>query len=178
VVVRDPIGSAAQPVLRVVERWVYCSSHARRALSETAIVALQTAAASPKQPRRRRGAKGRNGAVRARCLAWLLHGRADSHAWRDDRRRCSVQQSRSSKSAATSWPGSAGRRWCCGTRRSVPGDLSGPLHRRLTASARPPVGQLRLMPKRSGAAEGVGDGRRPTPVEVDHSRRRGPFSGL
>jgi hypothetical protein len=32
--------------------------------------------------------------------------------------------------------------------------------------------------KRSGAAEGVGDGRRPAPTQVDHSGRRGPFSGL
>ena len=32
---------------------------------------------------------------------------------------------------------SAGRRWWCGLRRSVPGDLSGPFHGRLTASARP-----------------------------------------
>jgi hypothetical protein len=44
--------------------------------------------------------------------------------------------------------------------------------------ARPPVGQLRLMPKPSGAAKGVGDGRRPAPIQIDHSRRRGPFSGL
>ena len=29
----------------------------------------------------------RNGAVRARCLAWLLHRRTDSHIWRADRRR-------------------------------------------------------------------------------------------
>jgi hypothetical protein len=40
------------------------------------------------------------------------------------------------------------------------------------------VCQRRSMPKRSGAAEGVGDGRLPLPVQVDHSRRRGPFSGL
>jgi hypothetical protein len=30
--------------------------------------------------------------------------------------------------------------------------------------------------KRSGAAEGVGEGRRPAPVQVDDSGRRGPFS--
>ena len=40
------------------------------------------------------------------------------------------------------------------------------------------VCQRRLMPIRSGAAEGVGDGRRPAPVQIDHSGRRGPFSGL
>ena len=44
--------------------------------------------------------------------------------------------------------------------------LSGPVHRR------------RWMPMRSGAAEGVGDGRRPAPVQIDHGGRRGPFSGL
>jgi hypothetical protein len=36
------------------------------------------------------------------------------------------------------------------------------------------VCQRRLMPERSG----VGDGRRPAPVQVDHGGRRGPFSGL
>ncbi len=35
-----------------------------------------------------------------------------------------------------------------------------------------------LTPKRSSAAEGVGDGRRPAPVQIDDSGRRGPFSGL
>ena len=35
-----------------------------------------------------------------------------------------------------------------------------------------------LTPRRSGAAEGVGDGRRPAPVQIDDSGRRGPFSGL
>ena len=35
-----------------------------------------------------------------------------------------------------------------------------------------------LTPKRSGAAEGVGDGRCPAPVQIDHGGRRGPFSGL
>ena len=37
--------------------------------------------------RRRRDPYRRNGAVRARCLAWLLHRRTDSHIWRGDRRR-------------------------------------------------------------------------------------------
>ena len=44
--------------------------------------------------------------------------------------------------------------------------LSGAVHRR------------RWMPMRSGAAEGVGDARRPAPVQIDHGGRRGPFSGL
>jgi hypothetical protein len=35
-----------------------------------------------------------------------------------------------------------------------------------------------LTPKRSGAAEGVGEGRRPTPVQIDDSGRRWPFSDL
>ena len=62
---------------------------------------------------------------------------------------------------------------------AFPATLSGPFHGRLTASARArPLGQLRLMPKRSGAAEGVGDARGPAPVQIDHSGRRGPFSGL
>jgi hypothetical protein len=34
-----------------------------------------------------------------------------------------------------------------------------------------------LTPKRSGAAEGVGEGRRPAPVQIDDSGRRGPLSG-
>jgi hypothetical protein len=121
----------------------------------------------------------RNGAVRARCLVWLLHRRTDSRTWRGGRRRSSNQPSRSSKSAATPPAGdrldAAGAVDCAG---SASGDLSGPLHGQLTASARPPVDQLQLMPKRSGAAEGVGDGRRPAPVQIDHSGRRGPFSRL
>jgi hypothetical protein len=32
--------------------------------------------------------------------------------------------------------------------------------------------------RRSGAVEGVGDGRRPGPVQIDDRGRRGPFSGL
>ena len=35
-----------------------------------------------------------------------------------------------------------------------------------------------LTPEGSGAAEGVRDGRRPARVQIDDSRRRGPFSGL
>ena len=35
-----------------------------------------------------------------------------------------------------------------------------------------------LTPERSGAAEGVRDGRRPARVQIDDSGRRGPFSGL
>ena len=59
----------------------------------------------------------------------------------------------------------------------VPGDLSGPFHGRLDRK-RASVCQRRLMPKRSAAAEGVGDARRPAPVQIDHSGRRGPFPGL
>ena len=58
---------------------------------------------------------------------------------------------------------------------AFPATLSGPVHRRLSASARMSTA---LMPRRSGAAEGVGDGRRPAPVQIDDSGRRGPFSGL
>ncbi len=35
-----------------------------------------------------------------------------------------------------------------------------------------------LRPRRSGTAQGVGAGRRPRPVQIDDSGRRGPFSGL
>ncbi len=90
------------------------------------------------------------------------------------------QYSRSSESAATT----AGRRsagrplvlWNAQRRSRRPQTSFSPTANR--KRARPPVGQLRLMPKRSGTAEGVGDGRCPAPVQVDHSRRRGPFSGL
>jgi len=35
-----------------------------------------------------------------------------------------------------------------------------------------------LRPRRAGAAEGVGTGRRPGPAQIGNSGRRGPFSGL
>jgi hypothetical protein len=35
-----------------------------------------------------------------------------------------------------------------------------------------------LRPRRSGAAEGVGAGRRPAPVQIGDGGRRGPFSGM
>jgi hypothetical protein len=73
---------------------------------------------------------------------------------------------------------SAGRRWCDGMRRNVPGDLERSCSQTANANRKPAsVCQRRLMPKGSGAAEGVGDARRPAPVQIDHSGRRGPFSG-
>ena len=60
--------------------------------------------------------------------------------------------------------------------QGVPGGLERS-RSRTTNRKRASVCQRRLMPIRSGAAEGVGDGRRPAPVQIDHSRRRGPFSG-
>ena len=51
-----------------------------------------------------------------------------------------------------------------------------PVHTGPSASARSYVNGIDA--KRSGAAEGVGEGRRPAPVQIDDSGRRGPFSGL
>ena len=60
--------------------------------------------------------------------------------------------------------------------RSVAATLAAPVHRRSGASPRSCVNPL--TPERSGAAEGVRDGRRPARVQIDDSGRRGPFSGL
>ena len=66
--------------------------------------------------RRRRDPYRRNGAVRARCLAWLLHRRTDSHM------PASVIGSiLTFLQVGGSHAGrrSAGRRWCCGIRRAL-----------------------------------------------------------
>ena len=112
--------------------------------------------------RRRRDPYRRNGAVRARCLAWLLHRRTDSHIGGTgvgDRINTHVPSSR----RQPRWPAIG---WTPLVLWNTQKRLSGPVHRR------------RWMPMRSGAAEGVGEGRRPTPVQIDHGGRRGPFSGL
>ena len=50
------------------------------------------------------------------------------------------------------------------------------VHPRLGASAGWCIGGTEA--GRSGAVEGVGEGRRPAPVQIDDSGRREPFSGL
>ena len=64
--------------------------------------------------------------------------------------------------------------------RSVAATFAAPVHRRSSASPRSYVNGIDAlsMPERSGAAEGVGEGRRPARVQIDDSGRRGPFSGL
>ena len=60
--------------------------------------------------------------------------------------------------------------------RSVAGDLELSCSQTAKRNLRPYVAGIEA--KRSGAAEGVGDGPRPAPVQIDHSGRRAPFSGL
>jgi hypothetical protein len=71
---------------------------------------------------------------------------------------------------------SAGRRWCCGLRK----ERSRRPERSFTDGyrKRASVGQRRFVRKHSGAVEGVVDGRRPAPVQIDHSGGRGPLSSL
>jgi len=60
--------------------------------------------------------------------------------------------------------------------RSVRATFGAPVHRRPSTSARSYVHGIDALA--SGAAEGVGEGRRPAPVQIGDGRRRGPFSGL
>ena len=120
----------------------------------------------------------RDGTVRARRLAWLLPCRADSHTRRGDRRwligSTLTFVEVGGKHAGRRAPG---RRCCPGWRRGVPSGLERSCSRTANRK-RASACQRRLLPIRSGAAEGVGDARRKAPVQIDHSGRRGPFSGL
>ena len=60
--------------------------------------------------------------------------------------------------------------------RSVRATFGAPVHRRPSTSARSYVHGIDALA--SGAAEGVGEGRRPAPVQIGDGGRRGPFSGL
>jgi len=138
----------------------------------------RTAVSRRKQTWARRNRFRRNGAVRARCLAWLLQRRTDSHTWRAewtggpsaDQR--SGPSSRRQPRPAIGWTPLVV--WIAKKRSRRPQRSISWTANRKRAS----VCQRRLMPKRSGAAEGVGDARRPAPVQIDHSGRRGPVSGL
>jgi hypothetical protein len=55
-----------------------------RSRDRGATAAASTTRCGPKQQRGTDVRFRRNGAVRARCLAWLLRRRTDSHAWRGD----------------------------------------------------------------------------------------------
>jgi len=138
----------------------------------------ETAAVCAEQPRDRRGPYRRNGAECARCRAWLVHRRTDSHAQQGDEGVGALFNShvptsrRQPRWLAIGWTSLV--LWNAAMRSRRPQQSIS----RTADRERAPVCQRRLMPERSGAAEGVGDGRRPAPVQIDHSRRRGPFSGL
>jgi hypothetical protein len=57
----------------------YAQPAANAAISRPCGSLCETAVVRAEQPSHRRGPITRNGAVRARCLAWLVHRRTDSH---------------------------------------------------------------------------------------------------